>query len=195
MAGIDVWDLELQDTEPDGAISHGHEPLIAFGPINRPAAFTWQRTDPSAEFSRLFPSHAIIYSAVVKSGRPNYQSARIPLQHGLNVPVWKDFLADYHDTRLLEYIEFGFPLGYTAPYPPQQNTRNHVSALNHPTHVRAYLDKEMGFSSILGPFSQQPMDNAHMNPLMSRPKKGTHVRRIIMDLSYALNQASVNAGI
>ena len=101
MAGIDVWDLELQDTEPDGAISHGHEPLKAFGPINGPAAFTWQRTDPSAEFSRLFPSHAAIYSAVVKSGKPNYQSARILLQHGLNVPVWKDFFADYHDTRLL----------------------------------------------------------------------------------------------
>ena len=120
---------------------------------------------------------------------------RIPLSHGLHTETWKKLLADYRDSRLLEYIEFGFPLGYVAKHPQQQNWRIHASATNYPSHVDSYINKEIGFSSLIGSFTDNPCENAHMNPIMTRPKKTGTQRCVILDLSFDPNGASVNEGI
>ena len=101
----------------------------------------------------------------------------------------------YHDQRLLDYLEFGFPLGYIAMEPPEQNTRNHASSTNYPSHVDNYLSKELANGSLRGPFKDKPTDKTHMNPIMSRPKKASTSCRIILDLSYAPNNQSVITGI
>ena len=88
-----------------------------------------------------------------------------------------------------------FPLGYISTEFPHNNTRNHASALNYSQHVDKYIATELKLGSILGPFTDKPTETVHMNPLMSRPKKASSDRRIIMDLSFAPNNMSVNNGI
>ena len=178
-----------------GALSHGGEPLIAHGPINKAEGFTWVSDSPTDEFREKFPDEVATYIAIVMTGKPNYQQARIPVTHALHTDNWLTMLEHYHDQRLLQYIQFGFPLGYTARHPPQQNFRNHALALKYPAQVEAYLHKELSMDSLLGPFKDNPLHTAHMNPIMSHPKKESASRRIILDLSYAPNDASVNAGI
>jgi hypothetical protein len=56
------------------------------------------------------------------------------------------------------------------------------------------LDHEVAQEAMLGPFSKPPFwPWSHLNPLMSRPKKGSTSRRVILDLSWPLH-ASVNGG-
>ena len=195
LTGVDVAELDDAWEETDGLLSAGDGWLIAHGPLDKQKGFTWRRDPPSHEFTRQFPQQAQLFLRVIATGKPNYQEAKIPLQHGLNIVNWRELLADYHDLRLCDYLEFGFPLGYIADVPPQQNFRNHASSLNYESHVNKYLEKEVALKSLIGPFTDPPTPNVHMNPLMSRPKKASEDRRVILDLSYAPNNISVNAGI
>lgn len=137
-----------------------------------------------------------IYDAVHSTGLPNYLSARIPLPHGLNMPVWRSYLQCYdQDPLLCDFLEFGWPINYTSDTPPTPVTANHGSALAFPRDVQAYLDRERSLSALLGPFSQQPFSPCFQtSALMTRPKKNSTERRIILDLSWPLLH-SVNAGI
>ena len=82
-----------------------------------------------------------------------------------------------------------------ANYFPAQNSRNHESATNYKYHINKYIQNELLFKSLVGPLSDRPMKKVHMNPLMSRQKRTSTHRRIIMDLTFALNNASVTNGI
>ena len=45
-------------------------------------------------------------------GTYNYKGAKISLAHTkLNIPVWRSKLADYYRQDLVDYLEFGFPIG------------------------------------------------------------------------------------
>ena len=192
--GIDLFDLDSRNFhETGGSVSDSW--TIAHGPINKQSPFTWSRGVVSTEFYRRFSEEARIFTTVCETNRPNYQKARIPLEHGLNIAAWRRQLSDYHDKRLVDYLEFGFPLGYISMEPPEQNTRNHASSTNYPCHVEKYLAKELGHGSLIGPFRGRPTDKTHMNPIMSRPKKDSSERRIILNLSFAPNNQSVNTGI
>ena len=184
---LDFAALELVDdsTETDWAIKANLTNTADRG-------FTWERPAVSQEFITSFPTDAELYQAVVTTGVPNYRAARIPLSHGLATDVWRAALHDYHDRRVVDYMTYGFPLGYYAAIFPSQN---HASATNYREHVDHYMSKELRFDSLLGPFKEPPMAEVHKNPLMSRPKKQSDQRRVIMDLSYAPNNMSVNNGI
>ena len=77
------------------------------------------------------------------TGLPNYKMARFPIKSGLNLPAWEHYLKDYPDQRLLQYLKFGFPLSLTDPGLLHNiDVNNHFSALQYPTAVQEYLDKE-----------------------------------------------------
>ena len=63
-----------------------------------------------------------------------------------------------------------------------------------PADVNYYLDKELSHLAMLGPFRQPTFPQYHTSPIMSRPKKDSSHRRIIVDLSWPPG-ASVNDGI
>ena len=69
-----------------------------------------------------------------------------------------------------------------------------MSAVELPEHVDAYLQEELKFEAILGPFKQHPIDDTHFSPFMTREKSGSEKRRVIIDLSWP-KEASVNDGI
>lgn len=76
-----------------------------------------------------------------------------------------------------------------------RNVDNHKSALQFPDKIDSFIKKEVELGGIVGPMSSPPFNEwAHVSPLMSREKKGTDARRIIVDMTYPPD-VSVNAYI
>ena len=138
-----------------------------------------------------------LHERVFASGLPNYKGLRIPLESKLNIPQWRSFLEDYPDNVIVDYLEFGWPVGYDYEkygFPVSQ-LRNHSGAINYPDELDIYLEAELARHSIAGPFISPPFSGRlAISPLNSVPKKDSAERRIILDLSWPLN-TSVNIGI
>ena len=87
------------------------------------------------------------------------------------------------DHLTFQFLHFGFPVGYEGPV-PTPTFHNHPSAVRHSTDVAAYILKELGEGAMLGPFNHPPFTPwTQTNPLLTRPKKDSHFRHVIMDLS------------
>ena len=88
---------------------HCPGPLLASDPppVHRP--------DMSFAFGQEHPQLASIYQSVQAVGAPNYRGARQPVPHNLNIQAWRDRSHLFPDASLVEMLEFGFPIGYTAP--------------------------------------------------------------------------------
>ena len=138
-----------------------------------------------------------LHERVFASGLPNYKGLRIPLPSKLNIAQWRSSLQDYHDNVIVDYLEFGWPVGYDyGKYGfPVSQLRNHSGAINYPNELDIYLEAELARHSIAGPFLSPPFSGRiAISPLNSVPKKDSTERRIILDLSWPLN-TSVNTGI
>ncbi len=80
-----------------------------------------------------------IYDKVRLSGMANFQSARISVPSGLHIHVWRIKLKDYPDDRLVDFLEYGWPVGYQMSNIPAQNVKNHSSALQYSEHVKKFI--------------------------------------------------------
>jgi hypothetical protein len=127
---------------------------------------------------------AAIYSAVAKTGLPNHLVARIPLPTNLHIETWRSMAVGYEDQQVLDFLEFGFPASYKGPI-PDSTFINHASARNNPSHIAKYVEKEVAQGAMLGPH-RAPMFApwSQVNPLLTRPKKDSTDRRVIVDLSF-----------
>ena len=135
-----------------------------------------------------------IHDIVKKSGKPNFLKARIPIQSQLKVEAWEEALGNYWDRQLLELIKFGFPLDFNRVCDLGQYTGNHSSAIDCPKDIEAYIQEELHYGGLLGPFKDNPITGGHCSPFMTRSKPNSDRRRVIVDLSWHQG-ASVNAGI
>ena len=129
------------------------------------------------------------------TGLPNFAKARIPVKSDLNIARWRELLANYFDCAVCDFLEFGFPLDYSAhclPYVSEY--RNHYGARSHISEVSQYLFSECSSGRIAGPFVTAPMVDFMVSPLNTVPKSGSSERRILVDLSWPLG-SSVNDGI
>ena len=94
---------------------------------------------------------------------PNAFSLRLPVPSGLKVAKWRPRLHGYHDTKLCDFLEFGWPIAYVAPSPPTSTYRNHESQ---PDIIKSYLDKECALDATCGPFTVNPLNrNLTVSPL------------------------------
>lgn len=154
---------------------------------------SWPATTPHAR--EKFPDFSAIYECVEERGLPNFLGARIPLDSDLVIHRWEQLLQNYHDKELVLFLKFGWPVGYQADAPPSSADSNHQSAARYPSHVKSFIQKELQHKAILGPFKDPPFTPwFRVSPLMTRPKKDSHERCIIMDLSYP-HGVSPNDGI
>ena len=135
----------------------------------------------------------ILHKLIKDSRRPNYLGCKIPVNSQFNLQAWSDMVG-YWDIQLPELLNFGFPLDYNRNYTLSSDQRNHSSAVQYLGHVDAYLRKETGFGAILGPFTENPIDNCHYSPFLTREKSGSDKRWVIIDLSWP-HGFSVNDGI
>ncbi len=141
------------------------------------------------------PTMAAIHAAVPGTGVANFQQARIKLPSNLNLSLWRKLAVDHEDPQVADLLTYGFPVSYEGPTPDPASD-NHASARNHLQHVRAYVHKEVEEGALLGPFEEPPFAPwCQVNALLTRPKKDSNDRRVIMDLSWPHSPLkSVNGG-
>ena len=135
-----------------------------------------------------------IYYIVATSGRYNFAQARHSVPSQMNIAEWRRRLAGYRDSRLVDYIQFGWPINFDRLSPLCPTYRNHPSAENCETDIEHYIRTELGHGALVGPFPGPPVTNFHTSPLMTKPKKDAAHRRVIMDLSWPKG-AAINDGI
>ena len=153
----------------------------------------WPR--PSKEALRTAPLHMSLYYDVRNSGVPNHCSVRRQVPSDLNCKAWDQYLIDYHDKEITQFLKFGWPVRYALELPPVPSTTNHASALCHPGAVTAFIEKELRLSAMLGPFEEPPfLPWCQTSPLMTRDKPDGTGKRVIIDLSFP-EGGSVNEGI
>ena len=70
---------------------------------------------------------------------------------------------------------------------------NHTSVILHATHGKGYIQEEVGFNAIIGPFLEKPCP-LHVSPLMVRDKQDSLKKRTFMDLRRPQGQ-SVNDSV
>jgi hypothetical protein len=135
-----------------------------------------------------------VHRIVTKSGVPNFMGCRIPVYSNFNIPRWRYRLMGYPDTQLIDFLEYGWPIGYNSMNWPVASFKNHKGASDFPNEMHKYLEKEVSLGATLGPFKHNPLCTPLcVSPLNSVPK-GKDDRRIISDLSFPENM-SVNSGI
>lgn len=148
-------------------------------------------TDAAAEF----PKFAKLYSSIKDLNTPNFLGAKVTLESDLNLDKWDQELESYHDRQVCHFLRFGWPVGYEADSPPVAVEENHQSGQQHLQHVRDFIQTELDLGALVGPFSKPPFQPwTRISPILTRPKKESENRRIIIDLSFPLGQA-VNNGI
>ena len=52
-----------------------------------------------------------IFDVVASTEQANYLAARVPLPSALNIAQWKQELRGYTDKKIVNYLEFGWPIG------------------------------------------------------------------------------------
>ena len=188
---IDDVDAVIADAIP--------APAPIYNPPRNPIAYRntlaeiWPHT--SAPAWRTAGYYKTIYDQVRRCAVPNYCGKRIPIPSGLNIPEWRRLLNDYHDDQLVDFLEYGWPADYTGDLPPVAARTNHVERPDNTDHIREYVEEEVRMGALLGPFQDPPfVPWTQISPMMTRPKKNSSKRRVIVDLSYP-GKASVNAGI
>ena len=126
--------------------------------------------------------------------RPNCRGSQIRIHSQLRIEHWVQLLVDYHDRDLLDWLKFGFPLGYVKS-PPKTCVWNYPSVWHHCDAINTYIEKELSHGALIGPFDTPPYNTwSHLNPCITRDKDGGKGKRVIFNLSEGL-ALSVNGGI
>ena len=102
-------------------------------------------------------------------------------------------MSNYWDQQLCDLLEFGFPLDFDRTCPLDPIEENHTSANENVEDISQFLEEEIKYQAILGPFDKKPID-MHVSPLLVRDKQNSTSKKTIMDLSWPKG-ASVNNGV
>ena len=136
----------------------------------------------------------VIFDQVVATGKYNFAQARIPLPSALNIAAWREVLREYPDRGVVDYLAYGWPVNFDRESFRITSHENHPSAERFMPDVDHYIATECTHGALAGPFAGPPVHGMHISPLMTRPKKDSRFRRVIMDLSWPKG-AAINDGI
>ena len=161
-------------------------------PVDICSAFT---DSLKTEDNTVFNANMLeIYNRVFSTGTYNYRCARIPIPSGLNIDAWEHYLVDYEDREIVDFLHFGWPSSFDHQSPLMSTLKNHSSGLSYPRHIEHYIEKEISKQALVGPFGYPPIAPLHVSPILTRPKKDSEWRRIVVDLSWPRG-GSINDGI
>ena len=112
-----------------------------------------------------------VHEKVVQSGKYNFEGCRIPINDRLNIPYIRNMLHDYKDQQLCDFLEFGFPIGYTGNNEIVKDVskketwkyKNHKGAQEFREDMLKYLNKESTNRAIIGPFKENPFKSGIKN--------------------------------
>lgn len=137
--------------------------------------------------------HLRIYS----TRQYNFQRAHIPVKSLLNITTWLQRLADYHDNIICDFLQYGWPINYVDSSIPLYHCDNHPSAYAYSDAVEEYIQIELDYGAIFGPYQTCPFNGRFVtSPLQTVPKDSTNhdKRHVVIDLSFPLDH-SVNSRI
>ena len=140
----------------------------------------------SPEQSSNFPPSYFLnlHKKVRLGGTYNYAGARIKLEHSkINVEKFRELLTGYDDTAVLQFLEFGFPIGISQKFELESCTQNHSSAYEYYSYIDNFLYKEVDLNGVTGPMATPPFTSTKVSPLMTCVKK-PNSRRPVFDASY-----------
>ena len=133
---------------------------------------------------------------VCETGKFNHKEAKIPINHSWDLETLDDWLKNYSDRKLLEYLKFGWPLNAYDTDTNESIPPNQQGARQNPNEIKEYLKKELEAGTIIGPFVKNPFSKvARFSPLDTRPKKDSNELRVILNLLYPFENGSVNSSI
>ena len=134
-----------------------------------------------------------LHNQIASYGTYNFAGARIPLKHSrLRVDKFRTLLPDsFEDLAILQYMEFGFPIGLNDNFVLQPLLKNHSSSYEYFTHIDKFLVRELSEHGLTGPFQSVPFESAMTSPLMTAVKKPCS-RRPVFDASFGDFSLNVN---
>ena len=136
----------------------------------------------------------LLHDEIFKSGRPNCALCCRPVESSLNISVWRKYIADYHDPKVVEFLEFGWPINYTRNFQPNPPVRCDNFCSKYQEDIDNYISKELTNGGIVGPFHDNPFRiKPSIAPIFTVPKQEDG-SRVIVDCSFG-GEAYVNAGI
>ena len=91
-------------------------------------------------------------------------------------------------------LKIWVPTGYIGPIPTPFSGK-HPSVNNHMRDLAAYTTKELKQGSMLSPFTAPTFPLwCQTNPLLTKPKKNSRDKRVIIDLSWTLPLVFITNG-
>ena len=133
---------------------------------------------------------------VRNSGKENHEKEKIQVNFDWDLEKMEKMLDDYEDKEVVQYLRYGWPLNAVNTAVNPTVPRNQKGARSHPDELRKYLKEEIKNGSIIGPFKENPFGkHARFSPLDTRPKRDSDDLRVILNLSYPADGASVNSSI
>lgn len=141
-------------------------------------------------------SHLIcLHARLQTASRPNAFTLRLPVPSQLNIPEWRSRLATYPDPHFCaDFLEFGWPVGYSSNEFHISSTKNHGSALSRSDVIDTYLARECELGATCGPFSSNPLSIALTTSPLQIAYSRSGKPRVVVDLSFP-HGYSVNTGI
>ena len=131
------------------------------------------------------------HKKVRQTNQYNFLSAKIPVHMKLNLLQWKKYTNGYEDLDVLNFLEFGWHVGFEGNRDSVVQSGNHASAICFSEHVSKYVRQEVEHGALIGPFDDNPLcSELQISPLSSVDKDADN-RRTIVDLSFPLGN-SVN---
>ena len=150
--------------------------------------------DPNFSVDYFVALHRLVVSQGVDYpyGTPNYMGARVPLVHSrLKIQNWREYLKDYPYNEIVQFLEFGYPLGLVIDPVLEPSLKNHSSAYLFFQFVDEFFSKGLSRKEICGPFRTPPFEWVHTSPLMTAQKKPDS-RRAVFDATYGLYSLNNN---
>ena len=106
-------------------------------------------------------------------------------------------LSDYQDKQLPDFLEYGWPVDYSATTPaiPIPAIAKHHTDSDSVSHMEDLITTEIVHGVLLGPFKVPPFTPwTQVSPMMVRPKRDSNKKRVIVDLSYSLGDSRNKEG-
>ena len=93
-------------------------------------------------------------------------------QSPIKVDVFGKLLPEhFDDLAVLQYLDFGFPLGLSEDSVLYPVLKNHSNSYEYLSHIDKFIYTELEFSGMIGPFYSAPFDPIMTSPLMTAVKK------------------------
>ena len=99
-----------------------------------------------------------------------YLKCRIPVNSHLNIARWEYHLNGYWDQQIVDLLHYGFPLDFDRTSLLLSTYNNHTSALTDIEHIWPYVEEELQYEAIIGPFDTVPCA-MHISPLIKDSDK------------------------